>query len=111
MNQGWTIVPDKILRANNLNFRAKALLWVLLSKMDKYTKQCYPTVKQLSIECEMSVNTIRKCLKELERLNIIEVGTTLRWRKDVKHNANKLYTITHSDTWVLQYRTIGEDEF
>ena len=62
---------DTIYADNNIPHRAKAVYMYLENRMDSERK-CWPGIKRIAFELQLSETTVKRALRELERGGYIQ---------------------------------------
>ena len=70
--RGWTGVPNFILESDQISVGAK-LTYAMLLKYAREMDECFPGQNRLAEDIGVSERSVRKWLKELEKVTLIEV--------------------------------------
>jgi hypothetical protein len=71
-NGGFSKIPHYITRSQELTWRAKYIYTILASYADK-TGECYPGHEKVAKTAGVSINTVRRSLKELNEAGHISI--------------------------------------
>lgn len=74
---------------SDLNHRAKAVYMYLKDHADK-NGRCWPGIKTIAKELELSSSTVRRALDDLDKAGL--VSKTHRWRENGSYSSN-LYQV------------------
>lgn len=93
-NREWTftIIENAIFENEKVTYKGLLTYLSLCSYGNKETHTCYPTIKSLAKRAKVSPDTVKRGLRELDELDIIDI----EYRKDLnnpKKNTSNLYTI------------------
>lgn len=73
IKKDYTIVRNQIFRSDKVSTADMAVFFCLSFYADNETGKCFPTLSTLAKASKLSVNTVRKSIKNLEQLGFIKV--------------------------------------
>lgn len=87
------IVSNKIFDFN-LPANTITVYCCLLMFADRENLSCFPSHRMICKKCNLSKNTVIKCLKQLERIGLIEVKSRKRWNNSNSSNMYYLFDLS-----------------
>lgn len=84
------IVSNKIFDFN-LPANAITVYCCLLMFADRENLSCFPSHRMICKKCNLSKNTVIKCLKQLEEIGLIEIKSRKRWNNS---NSSNMYYLS-----------------
>lgn len=84
------IVSNKIFDLN-LSANTITVYCCLLMFADRENLSCFPSHRMICKKCNLSKNTVIKCLKKLEEIGLVQVKSRKRWNNS---NSSNMYYLS-----------------
>jgi replication initiation and membrane attachment protein DnaB len=89
-HKDFFMVSNKIFDFD-LPANAIAVYCCLLMFADRENLSCFPSHRMICKKCNLSKNTVIKCLKTLEKIGLVQVKSRKRWNNS---NSSNMYYLS-----------------
>lgn len=86
-DQGWSAIPNWLLRDPDVSANAKIVYVYLSGRVDKHFV-CYPSQGRIAQEASISISSVKRAVEELEKIGVLR-----KWAERTERGRRNRYRL------------------